>query len=576
MLYPQSNSYRQIQDLSGFWNFRIDPDASGAWSAGFEGGQPIAVPASWNDQLNDLRDYLGVGWYQTTFSVPAGWLGQPIFIRFGSVNYLAEVWLNGTQIGQHEGGHLPFAFEISSHVQAEANVLVVRVDGELAPDRVPPGNIPPDPKSPFGGFLRNFPANAFDFFPYCGIQRPVQVYTVPQKAIQDVTVTTDIEGTTGVVQVAVEHSADAGQVRATLKGFGTELVQDLDDSSTLRVENAALWSPDQPNLYDLTLELLVGDTIIDRYTLPVGIRTIQVAGDQLLLNGEPVQLTGFGRHEDFPVMGRGYVPAVMIKDFELMRWVGANSFRTTHYPYAEEMMALADRLGFLVIDETQAVGLYFAEHGLERRRELCHQFTRELIARDKNHPSVIMWSLANEPFNNDEKAGPFFRELYDLAKALDPTRPVTVVNVGMINGPDEPTFEFVDVLCMNRYYGWYSQGGNIDDGIEVLEAELDATHAKFGKPIILSEFGADTLPGWHAEPSEMFSEEYQTEFLTKTINLLNQKSYVVGQHVWNLCDFKTSQAVFRTAAMNFKGVFTRDRRPKMAAHRLRELWRKEE
>jgi beta-glucuronidase len=142
----------------------------------------------------------------------------------------------------------------------------------------------------------------------------------------------------------------------------------------------------------------------------------------------------------------------------------------------------------------------------------------------------------------------------------------------MIPGPDEPTFEFVDVLCMNRYYGWYSQSGQIAAGVEALEAELDATHAKFGKPILVTEFGADTLPGWHAEPSEMFSEEYQAEFLTAYIELMNRKPYIAGQHVWNLCDFKTSQAVFRTAAMNFKGVFTRDRRPKLAAHRLRALW----
>jgi beta-glucuronidase len=236
------------------------------------------------------------------------------------------------------------------------------------------------------------------------------------------------------------------------------------------------------------------------------------------------------------------------------------------------MMDLADRLGFMVIDEIPAVGLHFAELGLERRSALCHDYMRELIARDKNHPSVIMWSLANEPSNNDPKAGPFFRGLYDLTKQLDPTRPATVVNMLMTPGPEEPTFEFVDVLCMNRYYGWYVFSGRLEEGLAASEQELDATHAKFGKPIIVAEFGADTLPGWHSEPAEMFSEEYQVEFLTKTIAMFNTKPYIVGQHVWNLCDFKTSQGVIRTASMNFKGVFTRDRRPKMAAHALRELW----
>ncbi len=575
MLYPQTNRHRQVTDLSGFWDFRTDPAAVADYGSGFTDGQPIAVPASWNDQINDLRDYLGVAWYQTKFHLPWGWQGQRIFIRFDSVNYLAEVWLNGGKIGQHEGGHLPFEFDITDLVQAEDNVLVVRVDGELTPDRVPPGNIPPDPKAPFGGFLRNHPASAFDFFPFCGIQRPVLLYAVPQPAITDITVVTDIEGTTGTVEVKVPNPS-AATLRATLRGNGAEIGETFTgDSATITVDNAAFWSPDAPNLYDLTVEYIQGESAIDSYTLSIGIRTIAVNGDQLLLNGQPIKLTGFGRHVDFPITGRGYVPAVIIRDYEIMEWIGANSFRTSHYPYSEQMLDLADRLGFLVIDETQAVGLYFGEDGLEKRTALCQKYTRELIARDKNHPSVIMWSIANEPFNNDEKAGPFFRDLYDQVKAQDATRPVTVVNVMMIPGPDEPTFEFVDVLCMNRYNGWYAQSGNIAAGVAALEQELDATHAQFNKPIILAEFGADTLPGWHSEPSEMFSEEYQAELLAAYVELLNRKPYVVGQHVWNLCDFKTSQGLVRTASMNFKGVFTRDRRPKMAAHRLRKLWRGE-
>ncbi len=137
--------------------------------------------------------------------------------------------------------------------------------------------------------------------------------------------------------------------------------------------------------------------MIDRYTLDIGIRTIEVDGDRLLLNGPPIKLLGFGRHEDFPVVGKGLLPALIVKDYGLMRWIGANSFRTTHYPYSEQMMQLADQLGVLVIDETPAVGLFFTEPGLEQRNELCKQYIRDLIDRDKNHPSVIMWSIANEP-----------------------------------------------------------------------------------------------------------------------------------------------------------------------------------
>jgi len=252
-----------------------------------------------------------------------------------------------------------------------------------------------------------------------------------------------------------------------------------------------------------------------------------------------------------------------------MRWTGANSFRTTHYPYSEEMMDLADRLGFLVIDETPAVGLFFSDEGLERRKALCAGYLRDLVERDRNHPSVIAWSVANEPHSRRPAAAPFFRELVELARSLDHTRPITVVShVGL----EEEAFAFCDLLCLNRYYGWYTEAGRIDEGCARLGEELDALHRKFGKPLILTEFGADTVSGVHAEPPEMFSEEYQVRFLERYIEVLRSRPWVVGHHVWNLCDFKTGQSIQRVGGMNLKGVFTRDRRPKMAAHALRRLW----
>lgn len=572
MLYPQSNPFRQCTSLAGFWDFRFDPDRQGkeaGWGEGFAGSRPVAVPASWNDQFEDGRDYLGPAWYQSRFDLPWGWEQQRIHLRFGSVNYLAEVWLNGVRLGQHEGGHLPFEFDVTPHVLPEGNVLVVRVEGELAPDRVPPGNVPPDPLDDFA--RHNFPPTAFDFFPFCGIHRPVLLYATPHAAITDLTVVTEIEGRNGLVRVRLGHAGDATTAHLTLRGRGVEVSTAVPASEAvvLKVPDATLWSPSSPNLYDLTTELNQDGDTLDRYTLSIGIRTIAVDGDALLLNGQPIVLKGFGRHEDFPVSGRGLVPAVIVKDYALMKWVGANSFRTTHYPYSEQMMDLADRLGFMVIDETPAVGLFFREEGLERRLALCRQYTQEMIARDKNHPSAIMWSLANEPHSIRPEAKPFFRELYDLAKSLDPTRPVTVVS---FLGAQEEAFEFCDVVCLNRYLGWYTHMGQLEEGCALLSAELDALHEKYPKPLILAEFGADAMPGWHAQPPEMFSEEYQAEMLARTIEVANSKPYPVGQHVWNLCDFKTAQAVHRFGGMNLKGVFTRDRRPKLAAHRLRELW----
>jgi beta-glucuronidase len=581
-LYPQQNAYRQRQDLSGFWDFLVDEEddgvargyPAGLRAAGADRTRPIAVPASHNDQFADGRDYMGPVWYERTFDLPWGWDSRRVLLRFGSVNYHATVWLNGEKLGEHEGGHLPFVLDATPALRAEKNRLVVRAEGELRADRVPPGNVPQDPADGFAN--QQYPNGAFDFFPYVGIQRPVLLFTLPDDPIVDATVTTELSGSTARLRVAIEAHRDGARARATLTGYGSEVVAEAsleNGRATLELEvpNARLWAPGEPNLYELALELVSGGDVKDRVTLAVGLRTVAVDGSRLLVNGRPVYLRGFGRHEDFPIAGRGLVPPVLIKDYALMDWIGANSFRTTHYPYSDEMLDLADRLGFLVIAETPAVGLFFETEGLERRLALCRAFTRELVVRDKNHPSVVAWSLANEPHSRRPAARPFFENLVGLARELDPTRPVTLVSYV---GGEETSFELCDFLCVNRYNGWYTESGRIAEGMKLLSADLDRIHARYQKPILLSEFGADALPGIHAEPSEMFSEEYQAEMIASIIAMLREKPYVMGEHVWNLCDFKTGQAIHRVGGINYKGVFTRDRRPKQAARVLRALWMK--
>ena len=563
------NRYRQLIDLSGFWDFRFDPKDEGLnsrWQNGFEDELPIAVPASWNEQFADFRDFLGPSWYQRDIFIPPEWSEKKIFLRFGSVNYISDVWLNGKKIGNHEGGHLPFEFDITDKINFENDKLIVRVDGTLKKEHVPPS-----------GRQLNYPHTNFDFFPYCGIHRPVFLYNIPKFGITDLTVITTIDGERGNVQVKI-NKGDNQEVKAliTISGHKSNISKEVlfeghTVTETLIVEKAALWSPESPNLYDLKVELSQKEKIYDSYSLPIGIRTIEVKGTQILLNGNPIYLKGFGRHEDFPVVGRGFLPALIIKDFSLLKWIGANSFRTSHYPYSEQMMDLADRLGFMVINETPAVGLTFISNYYNQHLELCQQYIRDLVRRDKNHPSVIMWSLANEP-GKSNKSKEFFKQLYETAIKEDQTRPVTLVSMV---GASEKAFEFLDVVCLNRYNGWYVQSGRIDEGIEVLSEELDKIHAKYKKPMILSEFGTDTLPGCHSQPPEMWSEEYQVEFIKKYIALLKTKNYVVGEHIWNMCDFKTSQGILRAGGLNHKGVFTRDRRPKLAAHLLRKLWKKE-
>ncbi len=580
-LYPQQNAHRNLCDLGGLWSFQLDPQEIGekdGWFSGLPAPRNIAVPASWNEQFEDTRDYLGVAWYLKRIVVPPAWRGQKIMLRFGSATYAAKVWIDRQPVGSHLGGHLPFEFDISALVSWDsATTVAVQVENKLSPTRVPPAATNPETTA------NTFPDVTYDFFPYCGLDRPVLLYSVPTVHIADVTVATSIDGSDGVIDVTIAASdkwSGGGklQLDSGAAPFSAGLIfKNGAAQASIRVPKARPWSPDDPFLYPLSITLADAASIRDAYTLDIGIRTVEVRGDRLLLNGQSIQLKGFGRHEDFPVHGRGLDLPVLVRDHALLRWVGANSYRTSHYPYSDEAMALADKEGFLIIDEIPAVGLLFddGDKAVEARLAMCRQQVSELIARDKNHPSVILWSVANEPSSrgalrgNTDSGLEFFAELLAYARAQDRTRPALLV------GEQRTERAWVaqsDVIAVNRYWGWYILPGQIDKAVAQLARELDDLHAATGKPVIITEFGADAVAGSHSEPPQMWTEEYQTAILKAYLDLAATRPWIVGLHVWNFADFKTGQATHRPMGINHKGVFTRDRQPKMAARFLRSQW----
>lgn len=587
-LYPHASESRATRDLSGVWKFRADPDQVGereGWFKGLDQTRLIPVPCSWNEIFDDLRNYTGAAWYQCDFDVESAWNGRRIHLRFGSVAYRAKVWLNGALLGEHVGAHLPFVFDVTAQVKpGTTNTLVVFVENELRLDRVP---AVPD-KSRVTMHTHHYPQTTYDFFPYSGIHRPVLLFTTPEVHIHDLTVRTTIAGRGGKVAIDLTTSTGwSGKARAQIVGAGEAVQVQVNAgraSLSIDVPNARLWSPEDPHLYRLSVVLDDGG-VQDVYHLKIGIREIKVEGEKLLLNGKPVFLRGFGKHEDFALNGRGLNVPSIIRDFELLKWLGANSFRTSHYPYSDEAMQLADEYGLLVIDETPAVSLVFMD-GPEiqeaRARQLKQDIT-ELVERDKNHPSVIMWSVANEPlakpFHTTNPEPPeavgrgtaFFKPMFDLFRQLDRTRPVTMVSV---QGGPADWQAFGDVICTNSYNGWYGISGRLDDAAKAVEEEALKLRARHpGKPIMFTEFGADAIAGTHAQPAAMWSEEYQADMIEMYIRTLDQLPFIAGTHPWAFADFRTSQSIHRVAAMNFKGVFTRDRQPKLAAHRLKELWK---
>jgi beta-glucuronidase len=337
------------------------------------------------------------------------------------------------------------------------------------------------------------------------------------------------------------------------------------------------WSPASPKRYRLQLELKRGTDILDEIQREIGFRNVRIERGRLLINGDAVQLKGFGLHEDFPVLGKGQALAVTVKDLELLRWCGGNSLRTSHYPYSEASLDLADALGLLVIGECASVNLDFrrtTDATLEQH--IAH--LERLIARDHWHPSVIAWSLTNEPgylaeAEYQHAAPGYFAELFAAARVLDATRPLTAANVGSRHGLIDPLYRHCDFLSLNRYLGWYEHPAQLDLAIARLREEFDALSAAFpDKPIFVSEFGADAVAGMHSSSDQLFSEEYQAEFLARYWQLIASHPHCIGGHIWNLIDFKTAQN-FRRVVLNHKGVFTRQRDPKMAAWRIREMWR---
>jgi beta-glucuronidase len=592
MLRPQDTATRERKSLNGLWRFALDLAGEGRAEEWFSGPLPdareMAVPASFNDIAADaaVRDYSGDVWYQTTVRVPRGWDGQRIVLHFESATHRATVWVDDAEVVSHEGGYTPFEADVTEHVRAGGEVRITAVvNNTLSFQTIPPGVI----EDTADGKRQRY---WHDFFNYAGIHRTVWLYCTGSAHLTDVTVVTGLDGADGTVEyrTAADNAAGA-EVRVVLRDAdGREVATGSGTSGTLTVRDVHRWSPGDGYLYDLELQLVdSGGAVLDSYHQSVGVRTVAVDGTRFLVNGEPVHFTGFGMHEDHAVLGKAHNDAHMLHDFELLRWIGANSLRTSHYPYSEDVLDHADRQGILVIDETAAVGLnmglgggIFGAQGYttfspgtvnDRTREVHAQAIRELVARDKNHPSVVLWSIANEPESDTEGAEDYFRPLFPLTRELDPTRPVGFVNVMLAPYGKCRVSQFGDVLMLNRYYGWYVNTGELKAAEMAWEDELQGWAGE-GKPIIITEYGADTYPGLHSLPATPWSEEYQVEYLDMNHRVFDRIDAVVGEQVWNFADFATTSGVNRVGG-NKKGAFTRDRQPKAAAHVLRRRWGKE-
>ena len=592
MLYPAMNKSRSILDLNGLWKFRLlkenDTFIPGEELTDFTW---ISVPASYNDQKEDpaFRRFAGLSVYQRSCCIPSAFCSERLILRFDAVTNSAVVYIGKKEVAKHQGGYLPFEIDLTDEVNCGDEFLItVLVDNRVSHSTLPVGN--EGGTAFFGSDNAGIPSVEagkkyqeainlpnFDFFNYAGINRSVRIYTTPKTYISDITIVPDIasDQTTGLVSYQItgsDNSADAQIVIKEQTGKTVACANGL--RGCIAVEHANFWWPAPLTPYLYTLCVQYGT---DYYEQTFGIRTVRVCGNKFLINNTPFYFKGFGKHEDSAIRGRGFDLCLDVKDTSLIHWLNANSFRTSHYPYAEEMYDLCDREGIVIIDETPAVGIGAGPNNpyeILSIRDHHENVIKEMINRDKNHPCVVMWSMGNEPDTEHfpESAYEYWHSLYEYTHSLDPqNRPVTFVCCQNDYTKDIIT-RTMDIVCLNRYYGWYNLSGDLDAAMYALNMELDFWEEQ-NKPVMFTEYGADTVAGMHNTVPEMFSEEFQAEFLLAYGAAFDKRDFIVGEQMWNFADFGTIQGPMR-ADGNKKGLFTRDRRPKLSAHAMRQRWEK--
>lgn len=592
-LYPRSNERRLRISLDGLWKFRFDPEAAGekeGWKDGLVNPIKMPVPASFADMFTDAesRDYCGDFWYETEFFLPEEAEEKEYFLRFGSLTHRAKVYCNGQEVVTHEGGFLPVVAPVTGMAEkGKANRLVIKLNNEVNEESIPCGMVHTLKDG------RKLAKPYFDFYNYAGIHRSVYLVSLPKEAICDYSVNYELNGQDALVHYQVKTNG-THPVKVELRDAdGVSVAEAEGTEGTLPVKNAHLWKVRQAYLYTITITIWDDGKLVDSYSEKIGIRTVRVEGTRILINGEPVYLKGYGKHEDFEVIGRGFHWGVVKRDFECMKWSNANCFRTSHYPYAEEWYQMADEEGFLIIDEVPAVGMmrslvnfaaagsgkytYFFEAPTVPTLKKAHlQALEEMIARDKNHPSVIAWSLFNEPETISSFARDYFKDIFDRVRELDiQGRPLTGA-LEKTSSPEEcQCCDLCDFVCLNRYYGWYISGGpEMVDAREGFIEEMDAWEKRgLNVPFVFTEFGADTLCSEHKLPGVMWSQEYQNEYMKLCFEIFDKYDFIQGELAWNFADFQASEGIMRVNG-NKKGIFTRNRQPKDVAYLMRERWSK--
>lgn len=520
----------------------------------FDTSPSLKVPGDWSTQRPELYYYEGSVWYRRTFDSAAMTDGKPAFIRFGAVNYRADVYLNGKKLGTHVGGFTPFTFEVTKELKQGANSLLLKVDNKRTKDGVPTLNT--------------------DWWNYGGITREVKLVTVPAHFIADHRLALDSAETraiSGWVQIA--GAGEGETVQLALPELGQNLTAKTDASgrAAFRFTPAKLdlWSPESPKLYQVNITH--GDDTVGE---SIGFRTVSTQGKQILLNGKPVFLRGICIHEEFPLNGGGRVDSAD-KARQLLLWakeLNCNFVRLAHYPHGEAMTRLADELGIMVWSEIPVYWTISWEN--PETYENAQSQLSDNIRRDANRASIIIWSLANETPVSAPRTK-FLSNLAARARSLDPTRLLSAAmekhsdpNVPNMNIVQDPLADIVDIVAFNQYVGWY-------DGLPDKCAKV-SWKIEYNKPVFISEFGGDARQGLHGDKDQRWTEEFQEDLYQQTLPMLDKIDGLAGFSPWILVDFRSPRRVLPKIqdGFNRKGLISSEGMKKKAFSILQEYYRK--
>lgn len=578
------NAYnRQAKSLNGFWKYIVDPYENGYYNyryepfenqthpgkgAFFTNSKPenksdlveydfdksdsLKVPGDWNTQKENLFYYEGTVWYKKSFDYEVSQIKNRVFVYFEAANYQADVYLNGTKLGVHVGGFTPFNFEVTKLLKKKGNFLVVKVDNKRKKEGVPTLNT--------------------DWWNYGGITRDVKLIETSANFIQDYFIQlspSDNKTISGYLSLNGKDVTHKEVVVAIPElGIKKDFTTDENGRATIVIpaKNIQYWSVENPLLYQVNIE-----TDEEKITDQIGFRTIKTKGPHILLNGEKIFLKGISIHEESPLRGgRGHSEDDARQLLEWAKELGCNYMRLAHYPHNENMVRLADKMGILVWEENP-VYWTIAWENEETFANAKNQLS-EVIARDKNRASVIIWSMSNET-PTSEARNSFLSKLANFTREEDPTRLISAAleqsdyqENPSIRTIHDPFAEVVDILSFNQYIGWYD---GLPEKCHTISWKIEQD-----KPVLISEFGAGAKQGLHGDKETRWTEEYQAYLYIETLKMIDQIDQLQGFSPWILVDFRSPRRVLPEIqdGWNRKGLISEDGKKKKAFFVLKDFY----